>query len=654
MCGIAGIAAPDRGALEPIAAMTLALRHRGPDDEGYLLADSSQGRAQAFSGADTIPQIDHPRLPSPLPAGFDLAFGHRRLSIIDLSAGGHGPMASSDGRSWITYNGEIYNYLELREELRRLGHAFRTSSDTEVILAAYAQWGRECLRRFNGMWAFALYDARERLLFCARDRFGVKPFHYHWDGSLFAFASEIKSLLAHPQVPRKPYEPYVVGFLVRGALDESDQTFVDGIRALPASHALVLDLQARRVTLERYYELPAPAETEMAPAAFGALLEDAVRLRLRSDVDVGTCLSGGLDSSSIVALTARLRDSKQGGLQRAFSVVYDDPGLAEAPFIDAMIAATGVLGARTSATSADLVRDAPALLAAQDEPIPSTGPYSHWRVMALARQAGIKVLLDGQGSDEALAGYPYQFGPYLAELASRHGLARALREARAGAKVTGRPLGFFLGLFAYHALPWPAALRERIVGRFATHPYLPLEAIDPELPRRVGRIPGGRHVRRASLEAERRANLLETSLPALLRYEDRNSMAFGIEARTPFLDYRLVEAALALPATQLIAGGWSKAPLREATKGLLPESVRLRRDKLGFSTPETRWLREVAGQVREWLRPPSYVSTLVRRRVLLDWLAEPDGALARRRGLWRLIALELWRRHLDSFRAAAR
>jgi asparagine synthase (glutamine-hydrolysing) len=318
-----------------------------------------------------------------------------------------------------------------------------------------------------------------------------------------------------------------------------------------------------------------------------------------------------------------------------------------------MVAATSVLGSRTSATSADLVRDAPALLAAQDEPIPSTGPYSHWRVMALARQAGIKVLLDGQGSDEILAGYPYQLGPFLAEQLRRHGVARALQEARAAADVTRRPLGFFLGLLAYHALPWPRALRERMVGRFATHSHLPPEALEPELLRRVGRIPGGRHVRRSSLEAERRANLLETSLPALLRYEDRNSMAFGIEARTPFLDYRVVEAALALPAEQLIARGWSKATLREAARSWLPESVRLRRDKLGFSTPERRWLGEIGDQIREWLRPPSYVSTLVRRDVLERWLAEPTAALARRRGLWRLIAVELWRRHLDSFRAPA-
>jgi asparagine synthase (glutamine-hydrolysing) len=273
--------------------------------------------------------------------------------------------------------------------------------------------------------------------------------------------------------------------------------------------------------------------------------------------------------------------------------------------------------------------------------------------MALVHEAGIKVVLDGQGSDEALAGYHYQFGPFLAEVYGRHGLARALREVAAGAEVTGRPRAFFLSLLAYHALPWPAALRERLVSRFTTHGYLPLDAVEPAVLARVGRLPGGRHVRRKTLESERRANLLATSLPALLRYEDRNSMAFGIEARTPFLDYRLVEAALALPASALIRDGWTKAILREAMRGLLPEPVRLRRDKLGFSTPEVRWLGEIAPQLREWLAPPSYVSTLLRPAVLRDWLAAPDAELAQRRGLWRLVSLELWRQHLDSFHAPA-
>jgi len=647
MCGIAGVVSRQPGMLAPLPAMAAALRHRGPDDEGFLLAASRQGTAFAFRGADTPAAIPHPAWPERQPAECDVGFAHRRLAIIDVGPGGHGPMASRDGTLWVTYNGEIYNYLELRDELRGLGHRFDTASDTEVLLCAYAEWGEAALQRFNGMFAFALYDARRKRVFCARDRFGVKPFHYFVDDSLFAFASEIKGLLAHPRVPRRPHEPTLVGFLVRGNLDEGEATFFDGIRSLPAAHSLTLDLETRTLAVRRWYDVPDQTPQAGNPEAFRALLEDAVRLRLRSDVDVGTCLSGGLDSSSIVALTARLRDPASSGLRRAFSIVYDDPGMAEGEHVSAVVAATGALSERTSATSADLLRDLPALLRHQDEPIPSPGPYSHWRVMELAHRAGIKVLLDGQGADEVLAGYHYHYGPYLAEVARTSGLVRALREAEAAHAVTGRSRGFLLGLLAYHFLPSLGALRERVVARFATHGYVPRSLVDPSVLRRVGQPPGGRHVKRHSLFEERSANVWSTSLPALLRYEDRNSMAFSIEARTPFLDYRLVEHALALRADALIHDGWTKAILRQAMAGLLPESVRLRRDKLGFPTPERRWLTELAPAVREWLGPGARVAGLLRPAALSGWLAGSDAELGQRTGLWRLVCAEHWLRYVS-------
>jgi len=650
MCAIAGVISKSPAHLQPLLEMTRVLKHRGPDDEGYALASSRTGRVCAFGGSDTLPALGLPALPDSLPEEMDVGLGHRRLSILDLGPGGHGPMASPDERYWVTYNGEIYNYLEVRDELRALGRRFRTSSDTEVLLAAWAQWGPEALDRFNGMWAFALYDARDRVLHCARDRFGVKPFHYYWDGTLFAFASEIKGLLAHPAVPCRPHEPTLLGFLVRGALDEGEQTFFGAIRSLPAAHRLTLDVAYGRLATVRWYDVPRREPREADAERFRGLLEDAVRLRLRSDVDVGTCLSGGLDSSSIVALTARLRDPAGEGLRRAFSVVYDDPGLAEGAHVATMVAATGVIGARTTATAADLLRDLPALVQHQDEPIPSLGPYSHWRVMALAHQAGVKVLLDGQGADEVLAGYHYHFGPYLAEIASRHGLRVALREARAAHAVIGRPLTFLLGLLAYHLLPLPLSLREAAVSRFATHGRLPSALLDPALAEAVGPLPGRRHGPQRSLESERRENLWLTSLPALLRYEDRNSMAFGIEARTPFLDYRLVEEAMALRPEALIRDGWTKAILRDAMQGILPETVRLRRDKLGFPTPESRFLTELAPRVREWLGPGSLVATRLRSGALRRWLAEPDHCLARRPGLWRLVSSELWLRYLEKDR----
>ncbi|MGE0456283.1 MAG: asparagine synthase (glutamine-hydrolyzing) [Vicinamibacteria bacterium] len=646
MCGIAGVVSSDPERLAPIGAMTAALKHRGPDDEGFALVDIQAARIGSYSGPDTAAGLDLPRLPARPPEGVGLALGHRRLAILDLSSAGHGPMLSADGSLVVTYNGEIYNYLELREELRGLGHAFATGSDTEVLLAAWAEWGPECLHRFNGMWAFALYDTRQRLLFCARDRFGVKPFYYHSRPGFFAFASEIKGLLAHPGVPARADEGMVLGFLTRGALDEGSRTFFEGVTCLPGGHWLRLE-PGRDPETRRYYELPACDDHSLPAAEFRDLLEDAVRLRLlRSDVDVGTCLSGGLDSSAIVALTAKLTDPRAASRRRTFSVLYDDPGMREEPFVEEVVAATGARGARATATSADLLRDLPALVRHQDEPLPSLGPYSQWRVMALAREHGVSVLLDGQGADELLAGYVYQLGPFLAEVFDRHGAARVMAEARALSRVTGRSLGFLLGLGAYHRLPMPSRLRALAIGRTSTHGHLPGSALDPAIRRRHGWIEGARHAPHARLANERRANVLSTSLPALLRYEDRNSMAFSIEARTPFLDYRVAEAAMRLPATDLVRDGWSKWILRESTRGLLPEAVRLRRDKLGFATPEKRWLEEIAPRVREWLGPGSFAAGLVRPDVLQGWLRETDAALARRRGLWRLCAVELWHREV--------
>jgi asparagine synthase (glutamine-hydrolysing) len=647
MCGIAGVAGRTPEALRPLRAMTAALRHRGPDDEGYLLADSVSGRTQAWGGADTVAAAGLPRLPETPAPGIDVGLGNRRLAIIDLSPAGHQPMGSSDGRVWVTYNGEIFNYVELREELKALGHAFRTASDTEVLLAAYAQWGAHALSRFNGMWAFALYDARERRLFCARDRFGVKPFHYHATSGFFAFASEIKGLLAHPGVPRRPDEATLAAFLVQGALHEDENTFYDGIHSLPGGHQLSLDLVSGALEVRRWYTLPEPREQPSDPREIRDLLADSVRLRLRSDVDVGTCLSGGLDSSSIVALTARLRDHDGRGRHRSFSIVYPDPGLDESAHVCAVVAATGVEGARATPTSAELLADLPALVRHHDEPFPSASVYSQFRVMKMAREAGVPVLLDGQGGDEVLAGYHYHYGPYLADVALRRGLPTALRAAGQARRVTGRSWGFLLGALAYHAVPLPAAVQAWAVRRHATQGRIPHRLLARDYAAGKGAPAVERHRRRPGLHAELRADILQTSLPVLLRYEDRNSMAFSVEARTPFLDYRLVERAQAVPASDLIHDGWTKAILREAMAGVVPDTILRRADKLGFPTPEKRWLCELAPQVREWLGHDSQLGPRLDATGLRAWLSLGGAELAGRPGLWRLVSAELWLRQLQ-------
>jgi len=271
--------------------------------------------------------------------------------------------------------------------------------------------------------------------------------------------------------------------------------------------------------------------------------------------------------------------------------------------------------------------------------------------MALARKAGVPVLLDGQGADEVLAGYHYHYGPHLASVAAERGLAAALGEARRAHEVTRRPWSFFLGLLAYHAVPLPAGLRARAVARQATQGRVSPHLLAPDWSAEGRARTAERHRPRTRLRAELRAGILTTSLPPLLRYEDRNSMAFSVEARTPFLDYRLVERAQALPSADLIRGGWTKAILREAMRGIVPESVLWRRDKLGFATPEVRWLREIAPQVREWLGRESRLAPRLDASAFGTWLAGSDAELARRPGLWRLLSAELWLRHVESARA---
>jgi asparagine synthase (glutamine-hydrolysing) len=644
MCGIAGIVSQDHRLLAPLRSMTEALRHRGPDDEGYLLAETASGRAESWGGPDTPASLSLPILPVELPAWGRVGLSHRRLAIQDLSPLGHGPMGSADGRLWLTYNGEVYDFHERAAELRSLGHTFRSRGDTEVVLEAWRRWGEDCLPRFNGMWAFAVYDAERGLLWCARDRFGIKPLYYYRDQRLFAFASEIKALLAHPAVPRRIDDESLGGFLLRGAIDEGSETFFEGIRALPPGHRLRLDLGSGRLDVERWYAPPRDELGPADPAQLRALLEDSVRLRLRSDVDVGSCLSGGLDSSTLVCLTARLRDRHEPRAHRTFSVAYPDPELSEAAHVDAVVALTGVEAARTTPTAERLAEELARLAFHQDEPFPSSAVYSQWCVMALAGQVGMKVLLDGQGADEVLGGYHYHHGPYLAEVWGRDGVAAAWAAARALSRGSDRPLIQPLALMAYHLLPLPMPVRSRLLRARATQPRLPGDLLIPELAARANQRAVHRHAPRRSLLEERLAAISRSSLPALLRYEDRNSMAFSIEARLPFLDYRVVEWGLARPSAQLMAGGFTKAPLREAVAGLVPDSIRWRRDKLGFASPERRFLTGLAPQVRGWLGAGARTRDFVDPRRLEAWLRLPDASLAARPGLWRLLSTELWLR----------
>jgi asparagine synthase (glutamine-hydrolysing) len=583
---------------------------------------------------------------------FDLVLGHRRLAIIDLSPAGHQPMASSDGRYWIVYNGEVYNYLELRSELESYGYTFRTNTDTEVILVAYQQWGIECLSRFNGMWAFALWDGHEQRLFLARDRFGVKPLYYVHEGGKFAFASEIKALVGRHGRPFEPEDGVIYRYLVGGLLPspQAGETFFKGVQSLPPGHWLVVRPDGV-VAKQRYWTLPinptgeSSRDAAVVIGSYRELFIDAVRLRLRADVPVGTCLSGGVDSSSIVCVVNRLM--AEGGLtaeqigrqQKTFSAVYDTAGpYNERVYIEKVLQATGAEGNFTFPTAERLRDSIERLIWYQDEPFPSTSIFAQWCVMSKVRERGVTVLLDGQGADETLGGYR-PFGVILADLIRQMKLGRALSEIRAIHARTDVSVWPFLVRALVYQLPesWiQFLLRQRaLLNASVLQPDFAATWRTTEWP-----LPEGLR----DLDSHLRFQVQESSLPHLLRYEDRNSMAFSIEARLPFLDYRLVQFAFGEASRWRIRQGWTKWILREAMRGIVPDEILWRKDKVAFETPEEEW-------IRQWLRNQpnffsddilsrDYLNPRAIRKELASWIATRGNA----RPIWRWINLEIWLR----------
>ena len=651
MCGIAGVLDREgRVDLGRLHQMSRLLRHRGPDDEGVTLIDPD-GAAHALGGPDTPHDVYGRALPyapghgasSDAAAHYRVGLLHRRLSIVDLSPAGHQPMSDASGRYWITYNGEVYNYVELRLELEGLGERFQSASDTEVILAAYRRWGAAALDQLNGMFAFAIWDPERRELFCARDRFGVKPFYYQHDGHHFAFASEPKAL-----VLTQPQRIAVRAAAVRDLLaldwvDHESGTFFESLWQLPGGHFLTVS--ERGLAVRRWWALDPARRAHGRPVdwvrEFEHLFTDAVRIRLRADVPVGSCLSGGLDSSAVVTTAAQLVPHPL----HAFTCAYDEgPAWDERPWVRATVEASRATSHLVIPDGGDFWSVFDRLAAQQDEPTAGPGLFSQWKVMELAHGAGLKVLLDGQGGDETLAGY-WRYLP----LRLRDLLAAG--DAGAFARLFGAVAD---RLGAAHTLalvlePWlPGRIVAPLRRRFGQGKD---RVLSDELRRRSGDPPPrAPHAFGSALRDQQAFDLTQRLLPSLLRYEDRNSMAFSIETRLPFLDYRLVEFALSLPDDQRLEGTTSKAILRRALGGRLPESVRARQDKMGFETPADVWLRgRYAGETRRRLLADGPLREWMRGDALR---AELEAYLSGRREIglqvWRWLSLDAWaRRYLS-------
>lgn len=615
MCGIAGILnfSADEISAPLLQAMSDRIEHRGPDDAGI----------HQEPGVGLV---------------------HRRLSILDLSAAGHQPMASQDGTRWLVFNGEIYNYLELIPELKALGYEFRTRTDTEVVLHAFDAWGPACLTRFNGMFAFALWDRARGQLFCARDRLGVKPFYYRQEGARFWFASEIKALLVDPAMTIRPREEALFRYLAFNETDAGDETCFEGISSLLPGHYLVLDRDGLR--RHRYWELDRHAPTLHDPVqaakGFYELFEDAVRLRLRSDVPVGTLLSGGLDSSAIVCVASRLLGQEP---VRTFSSCFEDKRFDERDYIEEVVAATRAQATYIYPAEDDLFGELRELVWHQDEPFMSTSVYAQYRVFREVGRHAVKVILDGQGADELVAGYHGYFPFLLADHLRRGRWAAALAEGLQMTRVHGiGPRGLWLRA-GRHAL---GGLAEPLKRRYKRQEP-GVKAIATALWDRYEDRPAPAPHYESLLKNELHELLVRKNLPALLRYEDRNSMAFSIESRTPFLDYRLVEYSFALDEELKLKDATTKRILRDAMQGVLPERIRMRMDKLGFVTPQQEWLRgPLRSQVLEILGSESFGDRgLVdphRARAAFEAYSQGDHDL--HWSIWRWVNLELWWRQM--------
>lgn len=640
-------------------------RHRGPDDEGYIFLQTATNEWQAATGVESATGLALPPVHEINTKHFDLALASRRLAILDLSPAGHMPMCYGDHEFWITYNGEIFNYRELREELSALGHHFRSDSDTEIILAAYAEWNIDCLRRFNGMFSFALWDSRKRHLFCARDRFGIKPFYFHWNGQMLLFASELKSILQHPAAPRQPDDQSIFDYLAIGVSDHGDRTFFDGINTLRPGSFLLLDTSDLQVQIRPWWQVEinpsmeptGKTEQERVYEEFADLVEDAIRLRLRSDVPVGTALSGGLDSSTVVMLANRLLLDEAviprelvGAHQKTFTARNREEGIDEHYFSRLVIDKTGAEEHLIYPEGEKLWQEFEDFVWYLDEPVNSTSQYAQWNVMRLAKRNNVTVLLDGQGGDEILAGYYSYYAPYLGQIYQQRGILPAAKAALDVSRVGGAPVVDMLMENSVHQLPWRL---QQVVNKLRPPLTIPGGGgsgmqewqLQPEfIQRNWERRWQPMTVDDNGLVGVLHQDLTSTNLPKLLRYEDRISMAFSLETRLPFLDYRLVDMVFQLPLTYRINKGWSKWILRRSMSNLLPAEICWRRNKLGFPTPETRWLEEGATTIRTLLREhdSSQTEAYIQPQLLQDLIKLPDAALAATPGLWRMINLIKW------------
>lgn len=617
MCGIAGVFSHHHPVQEAISGIfDAALTHRGPDGSGHWF------------------NSDH-----------SLLLHHRRLSILDLDISAAQPMTDTSSRYTIVFNGEIFNFLELRKELISKGHSFRTESDTEVVLAAFREWGEAMMPRFNGMWALAIYDSETKHLFCARDRYGIKPFYYTYDKDQFAFASEVQALHKFLGTTARPDAAVLANLSVAGFQHHgTTRTYLEQVHSLPGGYSLLLTPAG--ISVKKWYDLrlrEVPRTLELQAEELRSLLIDSCQLRLRSDVPVATCLSGGLDSGSITAILKSHDASKE----QRFDHYTHQSFLASFPgaLIDERKEAEQLASTLGNSLSViDIVAPTPAELVAAmsacDGPMHALAFYPIWKLYGYIRSNGIKVTLDGQGPDEMLGGYRPVHSGLLAAIQRRN--PKWLKDIYNTYSSQGESEHYSSRAFVKHASVHVVKeiLKKAMKGKS-------LKVIEENIP--PGLVPvRNEELFKNALDAHLYSQFFYNPLPAILNQFDRCSMAHGVECRMPFMDYRLVEFIFSLPPESKVSGGYTKRILRESVRGILPDTTRLNKRKIGFNAPVVEWFR---GPLKEFMLDIMHSQSFQQcsffdgRKILKDYtdfLTEPSPQFDEAFRFWPSVHIVWW------------
>jgi asparagine synthase (glutamine-hydrolysing) len=599
MCGIAGYFG--QGDSKLLEAMLDSIRHRGPDDEGVFFDDN-------------------------------FGMGIRRLAIIDTDHGNQ-PIHNEEKTLWIIYNGEIYNFLDIKNELVNLGHTFYTDTDTEVLLHAYEEWNEECLKLLNGMFAFAIWDTKKKRLFLARDRLGIKPLYYYSSPQKFLFASEIKALLVDSETPRVPNEPAICNFLLSG-FQYTEDTFFSGIKELPPGHYMIVDQKGLK--LSRYWSVTDTSVNKNitlkdSSSKFVELLSDAIEVRIPSDLSVGSYLSGGIDSTAIVCLTDNiLRTKKVGKSQKLISAVYHEAVSNERPFIEAVARGIGTEINYVYPSTVKQWNDIKTFVYHLDEPVAVLNYYTYW-CLAKITTGLAKVTFSGQGPDEFLAGHNDFYILHIRELFKRRQIARMFREILSGFSKFSLPT--ILGYLRHRVK------NVRIRGISA----------EPLLNQRFVESNKAQTQKCDTLRSALLFDMTKQRLPMHLRVGDRVTSAFSLESRFPFLDHRIIEFSFTLPPNHLVSNGSTKHVFRNGVKNLIPESIRRRR-KMGTPIPLECWLKEFRHEILEVFNSRKFIERgYFNHHAIIDVFNRYcDGQMKRFERLfygdviWRVLNVELW------------